>query len=119
MKLKELRKLKHFKQEEVAKALNISQTGYSYYENGRNEPNIEMLIKLANLFNVSVDTLIGRETEDISLEHTTYQQELINKIKKLNEVECIKVDAFVEGLMAGKKEYQQEKLFYKYKGESK
>ena len=117
MKLKELRKLKHLKQGEVAKILNISQTCYSYYESGRNEPSIEMLIKLANLFNISVDTLIGRENENVLSEYPGYQKELINKIEKLNEVECIKVDAFVEGLMAGKKEYQQEKLFNKYKGE--
>ena len=118
MKLKELRIQKNLKQGEIAKILNISQTCYSYYENGRNEPSIDVLIKLSKLFNVSVDELIGNDTNIDTLENSPfYQQEIIEQIKTLNQVECAKVEGFIAGLKRGKQEYEREKLFNKYKGE--
>lgn len=58
--LKELRG--KLTQEEVAKQIGLSRARYSHYENGRSEPDNEMLQKLANYFNVSVDYLLGRTT---------------------------------------------------------
>ncbi|WP_083512079.1 helix-turn-helix domain-containing protein [Amphibacillus sediminis] len=58
-RLRELREAKGFKQEYLAKALNISTSAYGYYEQGRNEPALETLIKLAQTFNVSTDYLLG------------------------------------------------------------
>lgn len=39
---------------------------YANYEYGRREPDLETTAKLANLFNVSTDYLLGRETSDKS-----------------------------------------------------
>lgn len=47
-------------QEEVAKKLDISRTTYAGYEKGHHEPDIETLIKIANLFETSIDFLVGR-----------------------------------------------------------
>ncbi|WP_442780418.1 helix-turn-helix domain-containing protein [Bacillus sp. Au-Bac7] len=47
-------------QEEVAKQIGLSRARYSHYENGRSEPDNEMLQKIADYFNVSVDYLLGR-----------------------------------------------------------
>ena len=52
MRLKELRLRQNKQQGEVAKDLNMSQTGYSHYETGRTQPNIEMIIKLADYFHI-------------------------------------------------------------------
>ena len=49
-------------QREVAARLGVSQPSYIRYENGTSEPTIENLIKLADLFDVSLDYLCGRET---------------------------------------------------------
>lgn len=59
-RLKYLRKTRMIPQKVIAERLGISVTAYQYYEAGKNEPNIEKLIKLATLFDVSVDYLIGR-----------------------------------------------------------
>jgi len=47
-------------QEDVAKKLDISRTTYAGYEKGYHEPDIETLIKIADLFETSIDYLVGR-----------------------------------------------------------
>lgn len=60
--LKEIRKKKHLSQQKVAMDLSISREALSYYENGKREPSISMLIKMSEYFNVSIDYLItGKE----------------------------------------------------------
>ncbi|WP_368901500.1 helix-turn-helix domain-containing protein [Oceanobacillus oncorhynchi] len=49
-----------YSQEEVAKKLNVSASGYGYYEQGRNEPSLETLYKIAEFFQVSIDYLLGK-----------------------------------------------------------
>lgn len=58
--LKELRKLNKLTQRQVAERLKISQPSYIRYETGKSEPTLENLVKLADLFDVSVDYLLGR-----------------------------------------------------------
>jgi transcriptional regulator with XRE-family HTH domain len=51
-------------QSEVAKSLGITRARYSHYENGRNEPDNEMLQKLADYYQVTVDYLLGYDNEE-------------------------------------------------------
>ena len=60
MKLKELRKQRKLNQQAVADVLNCSQAVYSRYENGDREPPLEVLIRLADFYKVSLDELVGR-----------------------------------------------------------
>lgn len=60
-RLKELRKQKGLTLVELGKEVNLANNTLNRYERGIREPNISMLIKLADYFNVSVDYLIGRE----------------------------------------------------------
>ena len=60
--LKKIRNLNNMTQVEVANSLNISQSAYSFYENGRNEPSVEILIQLSKLYNVSIDELLGNDS---------------------------------------------------------
>ena len=46
-------------QEEFAKLLDISRGALSFYENGERMPNIEVVFKMCNVFNVSADYLLG------------------------------------------------------------
>ena len=57
----ELRKRNNLTQREVAKTLGIAQPSYIRYENGTSEPTQETLVKIADLFDVSVDFLLGRK----------------------------------------------------------
>lgn len=56
--LKKLRKELNFSQKELAEKLETTQQNISLYEKGVVTPNIEILIQLADFFNVSVDFLI-------------------------------------------------------------
>ncbi len=57
-RLRDLREDHDMTQQEVADYLNTSQTMYARYERGANELPIRHLIKLAELYNVSVDYLL-------------------------------------------------------------
>lgn len=57
-RIRELREDKDLNQTQVAKILGMSQTGYSKYETGENDIPTEILIKLANFYNVSVDYIL-------------------------------------------------------------
>ena len=59
-RLKELRKAKGLTQIEISKDINFSQSAITAYENGKREPNFEVLQKLATYFNVSTDYLLGK-----------------------------------------------------------
>ncbi len=59
-RLKELRKEKNLTQNEFAKILHIKQQSYARYELNTSEPSYEMLVKIANFFEVSTDYLLGK-----------------------------------------------------------
>lgn len=58
-RLKQLRSEYNITQTTLAEALGIAKTTLAAYEQGKSEPNIDMLIKLANYFNVPIDYLTG------------------------------------------------------------
>ena len=47
-------------QTQLAKMLNMSQTGYSKYETGENDIPTSILIKLAEIYDTSIDYLLGQ-----------------------------------------------------------
>lgn len=49
-------------QRDVYSILNISPNGYASYEQGRTEPNIEMIKRLCKIFDVSADYLLGMDS---------------------------------------------------------
>ena len=59
-RLNELRLENNLSRVELAEKLNVSVRLISYWENGQRECDFNMLIKIANLFSVSVDYLLGR-----------------------------------------------------------
>ena len=56
--LKEIRKKLKYSQQKVALDLNISRESLSYYENGKRQPSLELLVQMSSYFNVSIDYLI-------------------------------------------------------------
>lgn len=62
--LKNIRKQRNLNQQKVAMDLNISREALSYYENGKREPSLSLLVAMSNYFNVSINYLItGKEFE--------------------------------------------------------
>ena len=91
-KIKELRKEEGKTQREIAEAIGVSAQVFRNYEIGRNQPSIEMLIKIADYFLVSVDYLIGR-SDDLGIisfraeEETLTEGErkILHRYRKLDE----------------------------------
>ena len=56
--LKEIRTKKGLSQQKVALDLNVSRESLSYYENGKRQPSLELLVDMSKYFNVSINYLI-------------------------------------------------------------
>ncbi len=62
--LRQIRKQRKMSQQWVATQLHISRESLSYYENGKREPSLDLLVKMSEFFNVSIHYLItGKEFE--------------------------------------------------------
>lgn len=58
--LREYRKSQGKTQAEMAKILNVKQQTYCNYERGKRKPDMDILIKMAEQFKISLDVLTGR-----------------------------------------------------------
>ncbi len=67
VRLRELRLDKRLRQDQVARLVGVSKGAISAYETDIRQPSYEVLIRLANLYRVSTDYLLGR-TDDRSLD---------------------------------------------------
>ena len=81
--LQDLREDRDISRKDLALALNISVSTLGMYEQGRREPNIDMLIKMANFFDVSIDFLVGRSFKNENNELLVEALHLKNEIDKL------------------------------------
>ncbi len=60
-RINELRQAFGWNQVQLAEKLNITKQTVSNWENENIQPSVEMLLRLAELFHVSTDYLLGRE----------------------------------------------------------
>ena len=60
MRLRELREDRDYTQQEIADFLHIKQNTYSQYENSIREIPIDLIIKLADYYGVSIDSLLSQ-----------------------------------------------------------
>ena len=67
--LKQLRKSHKINQATLAENLGMSQSTITFWENGKRTPDIEMLGRLADYFNVTTDYLLGRTPMNIEVIH--------------------------------------------------
>lgn len=84
--LKKLRLSHNLNQVQLAQKLNVSKQAISNWENNNIQPSIDILIKIADIFSVSTDYLLGRDQQtslDVSGLTPTQQahiQQIINDI---------------------------------------
>ena len=102
IRLRELRLAKGLTQKEVATAIKVSPQSYGYYENWVNKPDPETLIKLADLFECSIDYLLGRENDfGVSIKNynlTSSQSELLSTFNLLSSDDQNKVLGYIKAL---------------------
>ena len=60
-RIRRLREEKNLKQEQVASVLRVNRKAVSHYENDIREPSFEILLKMADLYHVRTDYLLGRD----------------------------------------------------------
>jgi len=95
-RLKQLRKDLKLKQGDIADKLNIALTTYANYEQGTRNPDWNMIVKLADIFNVSTDYLLGRtDNPKESLVPPEEGQILITKALNAN-VSIEELEAYIE-----------------------
>ncbi len=63
MRLKDLREERNLTQTDVANGIGTNQRGISRWENGENQPPADMIIALADFFEVSADYILGRSDD--------------------------------------------------------
>ena len=59
-RIRDLREDSDLTQMQIAQAINVTQRSYSYYETGNRCIPVEMLIRLADYYDTSIDYLVGR-----------------------------------------------------------
>lgn len=90
LRLKELRKKKKLSQSQVSTRLNITKSSISGYENNIITPSNDIIVKLALLYGVTTDYLLGLDNnESIVISDLTYNQKeivrlLVNEFKLNN-----------------------------------
>ena len=95
-RLKELRKNKNVTLQKLADYLHIANSAISQYENGHREPSFEIVAKIADYFNVSIDYLLGRENvEPVRLNRNVVKIPIYGEIPAGIPIEMIE-DSFVE-----------------------
>lgn len=101
MNLKRIRLNHGLRQEDVAKEINKTTVAYGYYENGRNEPDIQTLLKLADYYGCSVDYLLDHRTSGvIHLDSfTPEQQNVIKLMQEMNSDQVSQLSAYASFLV--------------------
>lgn len=86
LRIKELRESKSISMKEAARLLNLPYTTYVNYEKGLREPTSEVLIQIADFFNVSIDFLLGR-TSDKAYDTQTDHLQTVKQVGITSELE--------------------------------
>ncbi|MFJ3388808.1 helix-turn-helix domain-containing protein [Lysinibacillus sp. NPDC086135] len=103
-KLREENKVsnKDWTQGYVADKLNVARTSYTAYENGTKQPTLETLINMADLFDVTIDYLLGRNSQRRFEDVNCYVKEFVDIIETIPENKLeeskIKALAYTKGM---------------------
>ncbi len=122
--LKQLRVQASMTQKELAEKLHVSQNAVFNWENGKREPGLDMIEKIAKLFMVKPSYLLGYETEFIKPQNSlknslnnitllkTNNQKLENVVRSFSRLNSKGQEKAVEQLelLAKIPEYQKEQL---------
>ena len=88
-RLAELRKEKNLSMKETAVRLHLPYTTYVSYEKGDREPNSEVLIKLADFYNTTVDFILGvsKSTQNNDLNLSNHEKKLVVSYREHPEMQ--------------------------------
>ena len=89
-RIKQLRKSRHIQQDQLGSLLGMDRTTIHHYENNDRQPSCETLVRLATVFNVTTDFLLGCEKRNIidisglTAAETSIIQSLVTNMRQKN-----------------------------------
>ena len=95
--MKKIRESLQLTQVKVANDLKLSRQVYNFYENGKRNPDMQTLIKIADYYGVSIDYLLGR-TNVIKPENID-EDDLLSKINTADSETKASVEQFLNYLL--------------------
>ena len=109
MNLKKIRVQHNLTQKEVAERINTNRVNYNRYELEKGEPDIKTLIKLADLYHISIDELVGRKQTNTIDKGLLSQTELdiIEIMRELKPNFLEKLEAYAAALYSTQKDQNQ------------
>lgn len=105
--MKKIRESLQLTQVKVANDLKLSRQVYNFYENGKRNPDMQTLIKIADYYGVSIDYLLGR-TNVIKPENID-EDDLLSKINTADSETKASVEQFLNYLLYEKERKHKEK----------
>lgn len=75
-RIKNAREDRDISQKDMAAMLNMNQSNYSRIETGHQEPSLDQLIKIAEIFNLTIDELLGVDSDKY----------VKNRVKEFNKI---------------------------------
>ncbi len=106
-RIKELRKEKVITMKRLGEIIGVSEGAVSQYENGKRQPDYDILKKIADFFNVTTDYLLGRTDnphQNIDQQLEGIEFALYGEIKELTEDEKQDILNFVKFTKSQRKE---------------
>lgn len=92
MRLGRIRKENNYTQETIANKLNVTAQAVSKWENDITSPDIDTLIKLADIFNITIDELVGRASNAIATTKKDINKMILKIIVDSNENDKVRVN---------------------------
>ena len=81
---KEFRIARNLRQQDVADAIGITRSAYAHYEKEARDPGLDMLIKLADFYHTSIDSLIGHKVHEAEIS-PPWMHPLLQKMSLISE----------------------------------
>ena len=82
-RLSRIRKEKEFTQNDIADKVGVTSQAVSKWENDLASPDIDILLKLADIFDISVDELLGKETKTTVLNEKPSKKDIDKMLLKI------------------------------------
>lgn len=108
-RIKELRIEKGLLQSDIAEYLGKSERIVGFYERGERDPNTDTLIKLSELFHVSIDYILGKSDHRKKLELDDIDIAFASGIKGLNKENQETLKNIMEELLAKQESENRKK----------
>ena len=93
-RIKEFRQQAGMKQQELADVLSVKQTTVSGWEVGRREPDFDSLKRMADIFDCSIDELLGQKEKPVVKDDGLNQ-----KLEKLSDRNLQRLEEYIDLLL--------------------